>query len=186
MKSEEKEQYVIILDYLQNGYSYDKTPSHKKTPIAQGIGISNFTLLELVPKKEVLLKPLEKVYIGEGKRDKIHHINGKIGIKKLTGNAKMELQYVIEEIIKKDEQKYVDFYNNSQALSMRMHQLELLPGLGKKHMWEIIDERKGDPFKNFEDMKSRLKNMSDPKKLIIKRIMLELEGDQKYYLFVDK
>ena len=182
----EREENVMVLDFLPNGYPFDKTPSHKKTPIAQAIGSIKFTLLELVPKKDVHLKPHQEVYIGEGKREEIHHINGRINIRKLTGNSRVELEYVIDELVLKSEQKFVDFFNNSQALSMRMHQLELLPGLGKKHMWEIIDERKGDPYKSFEDIKKRVKLMPDPKKLIIKRILLELEGMEKYNLFTEK
>ena len=69
-----KEEYVIVLDFLKNGYSFDKRPSHKKTPIVQAIGKTRFTLLELVPKEGIFLQPLEEVYIGEGKREKIHHI----------------------------------------------------------------------------------------------------------------
>ena len=65
-----------------------------------------------------------------------------------------------------------------------MHQLELLPGLGKKHMWEIIEERKGDPFKSFEDIKKRVHLMPDPQKLIVKRILAEIAGTEKHKIFV--
>ena len=65
-----------------------------------------------------------------------------------------------------------------------MHQIELLPGLGKKHMWEIIEERKVEPFKDFEDIKKRVKLMPDPKKIIISRIISEITGDEKHHLFV--
>ncbi|PLW80027.1 DUF655 domain-containing protein [Candidatus Woesearchaeota archaeon] len=181
----QREEKAIVLDFLPNGYPFDKTPSHKKTAIAQAIGTTKFTLLELVPKKYVHLMPHQEVYIGEGKREEIHHINGKIPLSKLTGNARMEAEFIVNEIVTNDETRFVDFFNNSQALSMRMHQLELLPGLGKKHMWEIIDERKGDPFKSFQDLKERVKLIPDPKKLVIKRIMKELEGTEKYKLFAD-
>jgi putative nucleotide binding protein len=61
----------------------------------------------------------------------------------------------------------------------------LLPGLGKKHMWEIIEARRDEPFKDFEDMKKRVKLMPDPEKLVLKRILNELEGKEKHYLFVE-
>ena len=67
---------------------------------------------------------------------------------------------------------------------MRMHQLELLPGFGKKHMWEVLEARKEKPFDSFDDLKKRVKLLPDPKVVIIKRIMMELEGDQKYTVFV--
>jgi putative nucleotide binding protein len=146
-----KEETAIVLDFLPNGYAFDQRPSHIKTAIAQAIGKEHFVLLELVPKKDVFLQPLEEIYIGEGKRDKIHHISGKLEIEKLTTTAKAEMEHVIADIIVKDEAKYVDFFNNAQPLTTRMHSLELLPGLGKKHMWEIIEERKEGDFKSFED-----------------------------------
>ena len=180
-----REEHAIILDFLPNGYPFDSRPSHRKTPIVQAIGKEHFTLLELVPKKEVHLQPHAEVYIGEGKREQIHHINGKLMISKLTATARSELSYIVDELIMKNEQKFVDFFNKAQPLTTRMHQLELLPGLGKKHMWEIVEERKGDPFKSFNDIKKRIKLLPDPKKAIQKRILAELEGKEKHRLFVD-
>ena len=66
-----------------------------------------------------------------------------------------------------------------------MHQIELLPGVGKKHMWEIVNAREEKPFENFEDVKKRVKLMPDPEKLIIKRILEEMGGAEKHRLFVD-
>jgi len=180
-----REEITIVLDFLPHGYPFDERPSHLKTPIAQAIGKDHFVLLELVPKKGIHLQPYEEVYIGEGKRDKVHHIVGKLELDKLTQTAKKEVQFIIKEMVEKNPKRFVDFFNNAQPLSTRMHQLELLPGLGKKHMWEIIDERKGDPFKDFNDIKKRVKLMPDPEKAIIKRIMAELSGKEKHRIFVD-
>lgn len=181
---ETREEYAIILDFLPNGYPFDTRPSFKKTPIAQAIGKKYFSLLELVPKRDVFLQLHEEVYIGEGKRDKIHHIIGKIPSDKLTATAKEELKHVIEEAVTKNEKQFLDFFNNAQSLTTRMHQIELLPGLGKKHMWEILDERKEKPFESFEDLKKRVKLMPDPKTAVIKRILKELTGNEKHCIFV--
>lgn len=181
----DKEDYAIVLDYLKNGYPFDNRPSHKKTPIVQAVGKTHFTLLELVPKKDVFLQPYEEVYIGEAKREKIHHISGKLALDKLTTTAKAELEFIIKDIVKKNEKKFVDFFNKSQPLTTRMHQLELLPGLGKKHMWEIIEVRKEKEFESFDDIKKRVKLMPDPEKAIIKRILAEISGTEKHRIFVD-
>lgn len=184
-KKHSKEETAIVLDYLPNGYPFDSTPSHRKTPIVQAIGKERFILLELVPKKEVSLQPHEEIYIGEGKRDKIHHIIGKLAMDKLTSTARTELEFILKTLIESNEKRFVEFFNSAQPLTTRMHQLELLPGLGKKHMWEIIDERKGKPFENFDDLKKRVKLMPDPEKAIVRRIMQELSGQEKHRLFVD-
>ena len=103
----------------------------------------------------------------------------------LTSFAKSELPFVIEKLVKENEQRFVDFFNNAQPISTRLHQLELLPGIGKKHLWDIIDERKKGPFTSFEDVKNRIKLMPDPSNAIIKRIMEELENDNvRFRLFV--
>ena len=180
-----KEEAAIVLDFLPNGYPYDDRPMYMKTPIVQAIGKEHFVLLELVPKKGIHLQPFEEVYIGDGKRDKIHHIVGKMALGKLTATAKSELEFVIKDIVKKNEKRFVEFFNKAQPLSTRMHQLELLPGLGKKHMWQIIEVRDEKSFEGFSDLKNRVKLMPDPEKTIIKRILQELESTEKHKIFVD-
>lgn len=185
MINNQKEEYTIVLDFLPNGYPFDKKPSHLKTPIVQVIGKEKFGLLELVPKKDIPFEMGEEVYIGEGKRDKVHHVLGRLPFEKLTNSAKAELEYMIEEIVKSNEKKYVDFFNTAQPLSTRMHQIELLPGIGKKHMWQVIELRDEEPFKSFDDLKKRVKLMPDPKKAIIKRIISEIQGLEKHKIFVN-
>lgn len=180
-----KEENAIILDFLPNGYPFDERPMYMKTPVAQALGKEHFILLELVPKKGIHLQLYEEVYIGDGKRDKVHHIAGKIQLSKLTRTAKSELEFAIKDMVNKNEKKFVEFFNSARPLSTRMHQIELLPGVGKKHMWEIINAREEKPFESFEDLKKRVKLIPDPEKLIIKRIIQELEGTEKHKLFVD-
>jgi putative nucleotide binding protein len=180
-----KEETVIILDFLPNGYPFDKTPLHKKSAIAQAIGTKKFTLLEIVPRKGTHLTLMDEVYIGIGKRDKVHHIKGRLSLDKLTQTAKLELDSVVKELIKKNEKEFLNFFNKAQPLSIRMHSLELLPGVGKKHVKEILEEREIGPFKSFKEMKERVKLMPDPETVIFRRIMLELEGHEKHKLFLD-
>lgn len=177
-----REEQAIILDYLPYGYPFEE--GGIKMPVAQALGTTHLTILELIPKKDIFLQPHQEVYIGEGKREEIHHIKGRILMVKLTETAKSELQHVLDKLVTAQEQKFVDFFNKAQPLSMRMHQLELLPGMGKKHMWEVIEARKAKSFESFDDLKSRVKLLPDPKQAIIKRILLELGGNEKYKIFV--
>lgn len=176
----EKEEYAIILDYLPNGYPLEK----KMMPIAQAIGKRNLILLELVPRRGISLEPEEEVYIGEGKRDKIYYILGRLHKEKLTESAKNQLQEFVEKIVKEREQEFVNFFNKADAINKRLHQIELLPGMGKKHMQEILRERREKEFESFEDMKKRIQNLPDPEKAIEKRILTELTNIERYNLFV--
>ena len=177
----EKEEYAIILEYLPNGYPLER----KMMPIAQAIGELNLTLLELVPRRGESLKIGERVYIGEGKRDKIYYILGRLHKEKITEAAKNQLQEFIKKIIGKREKKFIEFFNKSDAINKRIHQIELLPGFGKKHMQEILKHRREKPFESLEDIKKRIQNLPDPEKAIEKRIFQELVSFERYKLFVD-
>ena len=179
-----REEKAIVLDFLPNGYPFDTRPAHMKTPIAQAVGKEYFVLLELVPKKGIFLQPNEEVYIGEGKRDKIHHITGKLLFDRLTQTAQSSLQEFLRDQVRQNQKRFVDFFNTAGPINMRRHQMELIPGIGKKHMWEIIEERKVKPFESFEDLQKRVKLLPDPEKAIIKRILEEMKGEDKYILFV--
>ena len=184
MRPTTKEEFAIILDFLPNGYPSDRRPLHQKSPIAQAIGRDHFTLLELVPKKGKFLQPYEEAYIGEDEREKIHHIIGKVSISKLTQTARMELDFVIKDLILKNEKKFIDFFNNAGPINIRMHQLELLPGIGKRHTTEILERREDKEFKSFDDIKERVKLIPDPIQVVIRRIFLELNDEDKRKLFV--
>lgn len=176
----EKEEYAIVLDFLPYGYPLEG----KTLPVAQAIGIKNLTLLHLVPRRGISLKVNEKVYIGSGKRDKIHYILGRLSSEKLTQTAKITLEDFIKSVVDGREKEFVDFFNKAEPVNTRLHQLELLPGFGKKHAQDIIKERKKKKFENFGDIRKRLQNIPDPKKAIEKRIWAELGGKERHHLFV--
>lgn len=180
---EQYEEYAYILDYLPHGHPLESTPIFKREPIAQAIGEIYFTLLELVPKPGVFLVPGERVFIGRGERDKIARVRRRISYNDLTISARDELPSIIEIIVMKNESRFVEFFNSSSSITTRLHALQLLPGIGRKLLWIILEERKRKPFESFEDIRRRTK-IPDPKKLIVKRIIMELSGEDKYRLFV--
>ncbi|MEK6898293.1 MAG: DUF655 domain-containing protein [Nanoarchaeota archaeon] len=175
----EKEEFAIILDYLPHGYPLEK----KMMPLAQAVGEKNLVLLELVPRKGIPLEIGEKVYIGDGKRDKVYYILGRMQREKITEGAKKELEKVIEKIVKENETRFIEFFNKSESINRRIHQIELLPGLGKKYVHEIIEQRNIKPFESFEDMKKRIKNLPLPERAVEKRILQELTNVERHNLF---
>lgn len=177
-----KDEYVRVIDYLPKGKS--EVPPHKRKPIAQAIGETYFSLLEIVPRKGMSFELGERVYIGEGVRDKVDHIERRIKYDWLTPTAKTELVFVLEKIINDNEGHFINFYNTAGIISTRQHKLECLPRIGKRHRQDILNEREKEPFKSFEDMRNRIKNIPDPLKIIVDKIVEELQGKSKYQLFV--
>jgi putative nucleotide binding protein len=175
------EEHAYVLDFLPHGRAGTR-PGYRAGATVQVIGEDFFTLLEAIAKEGLVLKPLDRVYVGKEKRDEITYIIGRVGFDELTGSAKMELPSVLEKIVLTRERWFVNFFNTAQAITPRMHSMELIPGIGKKYMWQIINERERKPFESFEDLKTRTE-IPDPAKLIAKRIIEELAGESKYRLF---
>ncbi len=175
-----KEENAIVLDYLSRGYS----SSYTGEAIAQAVGTSRFTLLELVPREGIFLKLDQPVYIGPNERKEVKFIKGRLEYHKLTTAAKNELPDVIEDIIKANTSRYVEFFNKAGSISIRKHSLELLPSVGKKHMESLIDERDQKPFESFADLTERVNLMPNPIRVVQERVLDELKGNGiKYYLF---
>ncbi len=176
-----KEENAIILDFLPYGYPLES----KGMPLAQAIGTSGLTLLQIVPRRGEKFEIGEAAYIGEGKREKVQYILGRCPREKLTETAKLELEGFVEDVVKKDEQRFVKFFNEAQAMNTRLHQFELLPGLGKKHTSSIIKAREERVFESFDDIRKRVPNIPSPEKLIEKRIMEELTEIKRHNLFIN-
>ncbi len=175
-----REDHAIVLDFLPYGYPLE----NRRMPLAQAIGTSGFTLLQLVPRRGEKFEIGEKVYIGDGKRDKVQYILGRCPREKLTDAAREELREFVGGMIAKDEERFVKFFNKAQAINTRLHQFELLPGLGKKHTAAILKAREEKDFESFDDIRERVANMPSPEKVIEKRIMEELTEIQRHNLFI--
>lgn len=145
------------------------------------LGEEFFTLLEAVPRSTTL-SVNERVYIGKDKRNQIEYIIGRIKYDDLTSAAKSELPAVVETIVRQNEPRFMQFFKIAQSITPRMHAFELLPGIGKKYMWQILKEREKKPFESFKDVAQRV-SLPDPAKCIVRRILQELSSEEKYHLF---
>ncbi len=174
-----KDEHAIVLDFLEHG-----RPGGPSKPVAQVIGTENFNLLEVVPREDIRMSAGDEVYIGDGDRDQVRYIKGKITTHELTQTAQSELEYVLEELVEENEDKFVDFFNEAEPITPRQHALELLPSIGEKHMWQILDEREDNgEFESLDDVQDRVELLPDPRGILVKRLQKELSGDEKHYLF---
>ncbi len=178
------ETHAYILDYLPHGRQTER--GFHKEPLAFAIGEQELKLFELVPRPGTPLTPGSRVpLLPQGNVPApIEHVRRRIGYDELTVSARTELDATLEKIVRTNSARYLRFFNESQAVSRRFHLLELLPGIGKKTMQAIVEERRRAPFRSFEDLETRL-HLKNPERLIIGRIHQELSGvEDKYRLFV--
>ena len=179
------EDNVRILDHLPQGHP-DRS-RFEREPVAYALGEDEFKLFELVPKEGASLIAGDRAYIGKEaeKRTTIMHVKRRIGFEELTTAAQNEVPLIVAQVVKEKADRFVRFFNEAQAITTRFHMLELLPGLGKKTMWAILEERKKGPFRSFGDLAQRVPMVHHPEKLVAKRIEMEISNPgEKYHLFV--
>ncbi|MDO5861526.1 MAG: DUF655 domain-containing protein [Thermoplasmata archaeon] len=182
------EDYAYILDWLPQGAPGGNFG--RREPLIYAVGDEEFKLFELVPKANAQVTIGDRTYIGkdtaEVKRDVVDHVKRRIGFNELTNNAQTELEYAIDSIVIAHQDRFIRFFNEAEAISLRKHMLEELPGLGKKSMTAIIDERRKGPFKDFADLTERT-GIKTPEKFISARIVLEIsDPERKRYIFVSR
>jgi len=177
------EEYAYVLDFMPRGKSV--VIKGREGPMVQGIGEERLTLLELLAMENQDLETGEKVKIGKEGREKIVSVLGKLTYEELSPEAKASLPTVVENLVKENESKYVAYFNELQPLTPRLHGLELIPGIGKTFMKEIVEMREKQPFTSFDDIQKRV-GVREPAKMVAKRIVEELSGDSRVSIFVKK
>ncbi len=176
----EMEEHARVIDFLPDGRAFER----EREPVAQLVGEKYFTLFEVVVKRGAQCALGQRLYIGKDARTEVEKIRKRVEFNDLTATARNELLLVIKNIIHDREAEFVNIFNKAGPISIRLHQLELLPGIGKKHLKEILEAREEKPFESFKDIQSRVSLLPDPTNLLQTRISEELHGDAKYYLFV--
>jgi len=173
---------AVVLDLMPNGRPDDERPAYQKSPVAYALGEADFGLYELTLEDDSGIGIGDRVAVdppGE-------HVTSvrRVDYDGLTGAARSELEYAVDDIIDRNERRFVDFYNDAQAITTRLHALNLLPGIGKKLRNNVLDERKRGPFESFEELSERVSGLHRPREVLVERIMEELrEEDLKYRIF---
>ncbi|PSQ16102.1 DUF655 domain-containing protein [Halobacteriales archaeon QS_8_69_26] len=176
---------AVVLDFLAHGRSDDDRPQYQKSPVAYALGTGDFRLYEFTADRDADVGIGDRVVVEPaGERDPVVETLREVDYGGLSGGAQSELEYAVEDLVAENERRFVDFYNDAQPVTLRLHQLNLLPGIGKKLRNGILDERKRKPFESFEELTDRVQGLHDPEGIVVDRIMEELrEDDLKYRIF---
>ncbi|PSQ27956.1 DUF655 domain-containing protein [Halobacteriales archaeon QS_9_67_15] len=173
---------AIVLDFLAHGRTEDDRPQYQKQPLAYALDREDFRLYEVVLGADADVSIGDDLVVDRAS-DAIER-TGEVEYEDLPGGAQSELDYAVEDLATEEEQRFVDFYNDAQPITLRLHQLNLLPGIGKKLRNAILDERKRGPFESFEDLGERVDGLHNPKEVVVERILEEIrEDDLKYRTF---
>ncbi|MBP1922992.1 putative nucleotide binding protein [Halorubrum alkaliphilum] len=174
---------AVLLDVLPNGRPDDDRPAYQKSPIAYGLGAPSFRLYEVTLDDDADVSVTDRVRLDGTAVSRYRAVE----FDDLTRNAAAEIEYAVEAIVDADEQRFVDFYNEAGPITLRLHQLNLLPGVGKKLRNNVLDERKRGPFETFEEISDRVSGLHRPREVVVERIVEEIRADDlKYRRFVNR
>jgi putative nucleotide binding protein len=177
---------VYVLDILQHG-GVDRHSSGGSNlawqPVCQVIQTPNYNLFEIALTKGEIVSVQQKIVL-TGETSPLGKIQRRLKFDELTPTSKDIIQDVLEIYVKESEQLFIKFINSAGPITIKRHSLEVLPGIGKKIMWDIITEREKAPFQNYTDLKKRVPGLKI-EEIIAKRIVEELSNpEEKHYLFV--
>jgi len=182
-QSRKYEEYAYVLDFTSQGKS--KTVRGRDGIIIVALGEERLTLLEILGVDDSTFDVGEKIYIGKEGRTKVQSVLGKLDYEQITDTAQIELENVVNTIVTKNEQRFVDYINNAQPLTPRKHSLELIPGVGKTYLKLIIEQISKQKFLNYKDMEERA-GLKEPVNHLSKRILEEIAGETQFRLFVKR
>ncbi|ACP35495.1 Protein of unknown function DUF655 [Sulfolobus islandicus L.S.2.15] len=176
-----KERVVYVLDYMREGNPLDRHKFHRDRPLIQAVGEDYFLLLELTPLSYNLdFFPEDKIELDSNSSVKV---DAHISYEDLTSVSKDNLPKILHKIVLEKEKVFVEIFNKAEPLTLKLHALELLPNIGKKTLRIILEERKKKPFESFKDIETRI-GIKDVASILVERIIKEMQGGEKYYLFV--
>lgn len=177
------EEYAYVLDFVERGKS--STVRGREGIIITALGEDRLTLLEVLGAENSTFDVGERIYIGKQGRTKVQSVLGKLEYAKISQTAHSEIAGVVQKIVTQNEKRFIDYLNNCQPLTPRIHALELIPGIGKTYMKVMLEEREKRKFESFDDLQRRV-GLKDPIKHVAKRIMEEISGEARMNLFVKK
>lgn len=172
----------IYEDFLPAGVKSSDS-FRKRYQVITVVGTEKFSILRCFLKNQLNTVAMGETVDLEEQKNNFQLVK-KLKPTEWSSLLKGEIEDAISQIVKNNEIKYVDFFNTAHLITTKLHQLKLLPGVGEKRLVQILKIRDQQPFLSYEDIEERL--ALNPVELITKRILEELETEQKYILFTKK
>ncbi|MHA2054170.1 MAG: DUF655 domain-containing protein [Candidatus Hodarchaeales archaeon] len=174
---------VFILDFYPQGKSLSRKYSEDFNPLAVVMTADRFQFFDVIFKRGVNVSVGDSMTIPSA-RITVFKIK-RISYNQLSDSAVASLPKIVQEIVTSSEARFIRFLNHARPLTSQMHQLQLIPGIGNKRLWQILEARKKNLFQTFEDFKDRT-GISDPILVFTNRIINEIKEEEKYLLFTEK
>ena len=103
------EDYAYVLDVLPEGRP-DSKRRFRREPLVYGLGVEEFKIFDMQPVTDAAINIGDKCYIGKEteERTQIDHVRARVNYSDLTHTAQSELSFVLDEIVKDNEEKLLE------------------------------------------------------------------------------
>ena len=101
------EDYAYVLDVLPDGRP-DSKRRFRREPVVYGLGIEEFKIFDMEPVTGAAINIGDRCYIGKEteERTQIDHVRARVNFVELTHTAQSELAFVLDEVVKENEEKF--------------------------------------------------------------------------------
>lgn len=157
------------------------TPFECAEPLVQAVATTSFALVDVTVTDASVLDQDDRLYVGPGAWDRVVGIDRQLSYHALPAVVQGLLGPMIEQIIRRNENRFIEAFNTTVLDDCDCHPLALLPGLSAACREAIIAERSQRRFIDFADLTDRVVCCDHPCAMVAERVLAELRGDDDTY-----
>lgn len=151
-------------------------------PLVQGLGVRTFRLLAIEVANASECTWGDRLYVGPGSWDRVQRIDRRLSYHELTPAVQSILWLTVEPLIRRNETRFIEYYNTTALNAFDAHPLTLLDGLAPDCRNTLITARHQDRFTDFTDLTTRVPCLDRPVELLVERVLVELrDSDDTYH-----
>jgi putative nucleotide binding protein len=157
------------------------TPFESPQPLVQAVGTTTFALVDVTVTDASALDRDDRLYVGPGAWDRVIGIERRLTYHELTPAVKAVLATTVEQIIRRNDRRFIEAFNTTIFEDRDGHPLDLLPGLSADCQGAIVAERSQRRFADAADLTARVACCEQPWDLLVERVLLELRSGEDTY-----
>ncbi len=158
---------------------------NKSGDILYALGQKFLNIMEILIYDNVMFEAGSKIPIDAVNRLNILSVLGRVQYKKTPDDIADAISPIVDTIVAKEEERFVEFINTAGPLTYRIHSLKTIPGISEKLSQNIIMERDDRKFDSYADIEERA-SVRNIAKNISSRIKEEIIDDTKTNVFVKR
>lgn len=160
------------------------TPVDGTQALVQGLGTTTFPLLDVAVSDASALSWGDRVYIGPGTWDRVEGIERRLTYHDLTPAVQGVLWPTVAGIIRRNETRFIEYFNTTLLAGLDSHPLALLPSLSPECREAVIAARRQRRFVGFDDLTARVDCCDQPRELLVERVLFELRAGEDTYAWL--